>query len=324
MRLRDPDGCALSPTVDDLVVEPGEAEPAAAPEAAFTPEILEQAKRYNIDEATAKRFGSVENLKFAMADRDRVAAEWGQRQLAGLQQQQPPQQQVQQPPQQQVQQPPAAPPAAPQAPQNPQQAAQQILAGYNFDRAALKAKGYDDDTLDVLGGMAEHFNTQLATASQYIQTLAQAEMTRQQQQAQQNTGNAQAEEQAQLQGMEEFVSKLGPDWESIFGKGSGYSLAQNSPELNARIKLYQTVKGLEFADAQQNQRRPLPELLQSALNALHFTKQQEITKKALAAKAGQRRSQTLARGGSQRSQPMTGEEKAIERAMKFDKKFQRA
>ncbi len=292
--------------------EEEQAEAAEAAQAAeFSPEILEQAKRYNIDEESAKRYGSPENLQWAMAERDRVAAEWGQKQIAAMLQGQ----QAQQPAApQQTQQPPAAAPQAQPTAAEQQQAAQQILAGYKFDRAALAAKGFDDDTLDVLEGMAGHFNGELAKANQHIQTLAQS--------ANQITGQAQAEEEARfVQAIDECFDGLTPEWHELFGKGTGESL-RGKPQLTERQKVFSTIVGLQVADAQSNQPRnpPLSELFQSAINALHFNKKQEIARKALAEKAGQRRTQTLARGGSHRTPQMTGEEKAIARAQKFAQK----
>ncbi len=299
---------AMSDLVGSPPDEEEEAEAAPADAGDFTPEIIEKAKGYGIDEATAKRFGTTDALELALANQDRVAAEWGQRQLAALQgQQQAP------PAAPQIPQAPAA--VAPPTPQAQQQVAQQILAGYKVDRDKLLDEGFDTSTIDLLEGMAGHFNSQLDKAGSYISGLAQQQL------ALQNTGPSPADEEAQLvQGVEGYFNNLGPEWEPVFGKGASMALDPNSPAMAERRKLYNTVCGLKFADAQQNQQRPLPELLEGAVNALHFSKKQELASKQLAAKVQQRRGQALPRAGAQRGTPMSGEEKAINRVQSFYRK----
>jgi hypothetical protein len=303
---------ADSPTASDLVSEPAETEVAEAPAAPeFTPELLAKAKGYGFDEAAAKEFGTPRNLEWAMAERARVTAEWGQKQLAALMnQQQPPPQQVQQ--QQQVQQPPQQ--VAQQ--QQLQTAAQPTIQKFTFDKAAMATKGFDDDTIEFLGSVINHFNGELEKVGGQIQPIAQ----HQQHIAQQITGQSQAEEEARfVRDADAFFDKLDPEWHAVFGKGSAMGLS-NGAELDGRRKVANAYLGLKFADAQSNQRTPDAELWQSALSATHFTKQQEIANKALADKVSRRQSQTIARAGAQRAQPLTGEEKAFARVAKFQKK----
>jgi hypothetical protein len=273
----------------DEVDEPAtEEKPAAVAASEFAPELLEQAKGHGIDEETAKRFGSAENLQWAIADRIRIRAELGQQLFAAMQQQQP-QQQAQQA-------------AAQQAPAP--QAAQQLDGKVVFDRKKYAEKGFDDDTLDLMSDITDQFNAKLESATQGVQQI---------------TSQSQAEEQARIaRDTDAFFDELGPDWQETFGKGL---LAPNSPQLTERHKVFQTAMGLYMADAQSNQPpQPLAKQLQTALNALHFQKQQEIALKQKADAAGKRRGQAIARAGAQRTPPITGEEKAFARSRSFDRK----
>lgn len=300
---------------ENLIASPDEDEPAAEEASEFTPELLEQAKNYGFDEASAKNFGKVEHLQWAMAERDRLAAEWGQKQIAA--QQQPAQQQFEQ-------QPPVIPAAAPVV-QQQQAAAQQaqaqlaLIEKLNLDKSRLIEKGFDEDTIAELEAITGHFNGQLEKVEQLLVPLAQYTVR----QNQEVTGKAQAEEQAQLaQGMDAYFNSLGPDWEETFGKGSIHELQQGTPAWNARQQVYSAMLGLEAADGKSHQQLPIAERAERALNALHFQKKQELDRKALADKAGKRRRQTIPRAGGQREQPMTGEDKAIARALAFQRKHQ--
>jgi hypothetical protein len=276
----------------------------AADDGEFTPELLETAKGYGIDEAAAKRYGSPDNLQWAMAERDRARAEWGQQQIAAMMQQQAPQQAAQQ-----QQQAPAAPAAQPQ--QQVQQQ-QQPNGKINFDRAKYSAQNFDNDTLDMMSDLVDQFNSELEKVATAAPQAVQ----------QQITSQSQAEAQARfVRDMDAFIDELGPEWEDSFGKGPAQGLAQGSPQLTERQRLASTVVGLYMADAQSNQPQvPVSKQAQLALNALHFKKQQEIALKQKANAAGKRRGQAIARAGAQRSAPMTGEEKAIQRSRSFDRK----
>lgn len=264
----------------------------------FAPELLTRAERYGYDAEAAKRFGSPENLQWAMAEADRVAAEWAQKQFEVAEANVPPAA----PPQPQVQ----PPPAQPQAPTQ-----------FKLDKAKLAEQGFDDDTINLLSDM-DGFYQQQMTAMQQL-------LIAHHQQLQQSTGQVQADEEAQFeQDLDAFFDKLGPDWEAEFGKGPMHVLKDNrsqAAQAEARRKLASTVFGLRFTDGQSNrQKETNAELAQRALNALHFKKQQEIARKALANTAGKRRAQAVARPGGQRTIPMTGEQKAIKRAEAFARK----
>jgi hypothetical protein len=290
-------------------------EPAAAAADDFSPAILERAKQYGFDETSAKRFGSPDNLEWAMAERDRLASEWGQQQIAALQYQQsqqfhPPAQSGAASPQ------PAIPQPAPAASQQPG-----IINKFVVPKEELAKQGFDEDTISFLDKMAGHFNGQLETlASQHIAPIQQ----KVDETLNQFTGQSQAEAQAQFaREVDGYIAKLGPEWEAEFGKGDVYAQVPNTPTHTTRVKLAQTAIGLMAAEAQSqpSQRSTMTELLEKAHNALHFQKKQDLARKALADKAGERRSQTIARAGHHRGQPMTGVEKAIRRANTFAKKL---
>lgn len=281
----------------------------------FTAEMVELAKEYGWDEAAVKRFGSPENLEWAMIDADRRAAEFGKQKFEFEQKAQQPQQLA--PQQQQVA---AQPPAAPvqQQPQQPQS-----LPGftkYTLDKKALADKGFDDDSYEVIAGIAEHFNAQIDQAAQILGAMLPV-VVAQQQRFEQVTGQSQAEEETQFaRDMDEYIVSLGPEWEQVYGKGDYTTLRQGSPEWEARAALGSAVKGLKHSDAKPYRGAANSKLAQLANRSLHFEKAQELDRKSIATKVSQRRSQAIPRPGGQRAQPMTGEERAFRRVAAFDKK----
>lgn len=276
--------------------EQTEAEPASKDD--FSPELLAQAERYGYDAESAKRFGSPENLQWAMADADRRAAEWGQKQLEAMQQTPP------EPPAPQT----PAPPQPPAQQLTPQQQQQQ----FELNAQKLSEQGFDNDTIQLLTGMHSHYQKQFEEQQQLLAAMYH-----------QFTGQSAAEVETQFEkDMDAFFDGLGSEWESEFGKGAMRSLKPNSPEWVNRRKLAATVGGLRVSDAQLNQNVTDAERARRALNAdpAHFKKQQELARKALSKAAGERRTQAVARSGSSKPRPMTGDEKANRRAEAFYRK----
>ncbi len=282
----------------------------------FTPELLEQANRHGWDADSARRFGSPENLQWAIAQNTLRMAEWGEKQIEAMQQQQPA---APLPPAPAAQQ-----PAAPAPPQTPAQQ-QAAIKKFELQREKLIEQGYDEDTINLLTGMNDHYAQEMARITQWNEALTHAVVANQQQITNPSQVDANARQQTFERDMDAFFEGLGPEWEAEFGKGTGRALLAadpNSPALAARKKIASTVYGLEFAEAQSHQPpSATPALAQSALSALHFKKQQELALKEKAGKVQQRRSQAIARPGGSRSQPVTGKEKAYQRSQAFDRKF---
>lgn len=295
---------------DDATGDGTDAAPVA--DGDFSPELIEEAQRHGWDADSARRFGAPENLQWAIAQNTLRMAEWGAKQIA-----------AQQPPQPPAAAPPIAQPQAPAAPPAAQQ--QAALKKFELQREKLIEQGYDEDTINLLTGMNDHYAQEMARIAQWNEALTHAVVANHQQitSPSQAEGNARAE--SFERDMDAFFEGLGPEWEAEFGKGTGRALLasdQNSPALAARQKLASTVFGLEFAEAQSHQPpSPVKNLAQSALSALHFKKQQELALKEKAGKVQQRRSQAIARPGGSRSQPVTGKEKAYQRSQAFDRRF---
>lgn len=295
------------PTVDEADTQPAEA-PAASD--GFTDELLKRAESYGYDAESARRFGAADNLTWALAQEDLRRAQWGQEQLlAAAAQQAAAQQQAQQQPAvtQQSQQ--------AQPTQQQQQAAASALKKYELDREKLTAAGYDDDTIELLTGMNEHYYQQftaLANETEQVKQVA----------AQRNTGQSQADAQAQYanfeRDMDAFFDSLGDAWKEEFGSGPMRNLS--GAAYDNRFKIAEVVGGLVVADALSNQpqNEPVASLAQRALTALHFKKQKDLALRETAAKVKDRRSQSIARpGGQQHRAPLAGRDRALRRADQF-------
>lgn len=264
----------------------------------FSDELLTQASQYGYDADAAKRFGSPENLRWAMADADRRAAEWGNQQINQIMQAQQPA--PPQPPQAAT---PAQPPAAQQQPPRPSQ--------FDLNDEQLRQQGFDDDTIAIFRGIQNEYRNEIGALRQDLNAARQ-----------QATGHVQADDEARfVQDMDAFFKELGPAWEQEFGNGNMDSLQPNSDQWNARRKVASTIFGLQFADAQSN-RRPAPtkEVAQRALASLHFKKLQEIAGKNAARASTERISQATARSTGGQKQPITGFDKAVRRAVAFANK----
>lgn len=271
------------------------------PDGDFPQDLLEQATQYGYTAEDAKRFGSAENLRWAMADADRRAAEWGNQQLAALFQQQ------------QAAQPQA--PATPTPPVQPAPPQAQTLpnpdARFELNDEQLRQQGFDDDTIAIFRGIQSEYRNQIDALNQKIESANK-----------QITGQSEADAQARfVQDMDAFFDGLGPEWEAEFGKGEMQSLTPDSPQWQNRRKVASTIFGLQVSDAQSN-RRPAQtkEVAQRALASLYYKKLQEIAGKNAARASSERLSQATARSTGGAKQPISGFDKAVRRAVAFANK----
>lgn len=306
-----------------------EAEPEAADGAddGFSPELLEQASKHGYDADAARKFGTPDNLQWAIAQNALRMAQWGEQHMAAQAPQQPQPQQFQQPPvqQQQFAPPQQAPQVTPQQAQQVQQQAAEALAKFEIDRKKLVQQGFDDETIQLLTGMNDHYHGELSKFAQMSNTAAQLALAHHQQFTAQSQGEVNARDEAFVRDLDAFFAGLGPDWQDEFGNGTGQNLVSqnpNSPQLAKRREIASKVRGLQFAEAQSNQPpSTIAQLAQLVHSGLHFKKQQELALKGKAAQVQQRRTQAIARPGGVRSQqPMTGREKAFKRAEAFARK----
>lgn len=271
---------------------------AEKPTQQFPAELLNS---LGLTEAQAKQqFGTPEQLEAAVRFHDQQMMNRGRQAFQAERQPQPP---AQSPP-------PATQPPSPQA-TAPADAAKKPTG---FEPFQFNPDEWDPATAKLLNGLNEHFGKQFEQLANVVQPVQQHD------EALRGLLNIHMQ-QAQADYVREFesqIASLGDEWSDVLGKGDGMKMDRQSPQIQNRIKLDESMLML----ARGRRESGLPplsqkELFDRALRLEFPNKTTALVQKQVVTKSMTRAKQFTNRPTGRNGKPLSGEEAAAARADAF-------
>lgn len=274
---------------------PSKASPAVAVAGSdIDDDAIEIASRYGFDADEAKLFGSRKNLEITLAALDRRAAKSVRDQMAANK--------------------PAEDPATDAGATtdsslaNPNDANEKD--GFEKFNVNLDPELFDEETINVVSGLNDHYDSVARAQHQELQALRQ--------QLSAIAGNQQAEQAKRFsQDMDAFFTGLGEGFREQYGSGGIATIPANSPARIARQRFVEEMSALQIADQRLGRSSTLSELQERAKRVLHGAEIEQQARKGIAAEVDKRRHQSISRPTSRTTRPLNGEQRAGAFANKF-------
>lgn len=174
-----------------------------------------------------------------------------------------------------------------------------------------EGEDWDEDTKKLVVALNDHYQKIFKAQSESL-------LEQQQAVAQLLQDRGRWEQHQYLKEFDDFVNKLGEEWEGILGRGEGPTLPADSIAMQNRIHLDSIANQLAIGRRVQGQQAlPRQELLKRALQVAFPQHQEQTMKKQVVDQVTKRGNLKTARPTARRSSQLSGEESAVKKAEKW-------